>query len=141
MPLGRIAYVCAGGRCHRCDYVTVDSIGVRQAESSAAYTAWVLVLYGMLLPLSVFAVRGWYAIDIRAPETWKALAGGLVAMLSYGVVLAAFSYGPAGPITALRETSVVFAALIGRIFPGETLTWRRGLACVVVAAGAILLGR
>jgi uncharacterized membrane protein len=122
-------------------YVTVDSIGVRQAESSAAYTAWVLVLYGLLLPVSVFAVRGRYVIDIKAPETWKALTGGLVAMLSYGVVLAAFSYGPAGPITALRETSVIFAALIGRIFLSETLTIRRVLACVVVAAGAILLGR
>lgn len=122
-------------------YATIDSIGVRQVSNSASYTAWILVLYGLFLPVSVFAVRGWIPIDFRAATTWKGLIGGLVAMLSYGVIVAAFSYGPAGPITALRETSVVFAALIGRIFLGETLTWRRVLACVVVAAGAILLGR
>ncbi len=61
-------------------------------------------------------------------------------MIAYGVVVAAFALGPAGPITALRETSVVFAVLIGWMFLGETLTARRILACLIVAAGAILLG-
>lgn len=62
-------------------------------------------------------------------------------MVAYGVVVAAFGLGPAGPITALRETSVVFAVLIGWMFLGEALTARRTLACIIVAAGAILLGR
>ncbi|RUX98732.1 EamA family transporter, partial [Mesorhizobium sp. M2A.F.Ca.ET.040.01.1.1] len=48
--------------------------------------------------------------------------------------------GPAGPITAIRETSVVFAVLIGRLFLGETLTPKRIAACGVVALGAICLG-
>ncbi|PLP59019.1 EamA family transporter [Mesorhizobium loti] len=121
-------------------YATVDSIGVRQAGQSGAYTAWVLVLYGLLLPAVFVARRRRLAVDFGSHDTWKALAGGLVAMVAYGVVVAAFALGPAGPITALRETSVVFAALIGWTFLGETLTTRRILACVIVAAGAILLG-
>ncbi|MGN7712613.1 EamA family transporter [Agrobacterium radiobacter] len=121
-------------------YATVDSIGVRQAGQSGAYTAWVLVLYGAFLPAAFFAMRRRLVVDFRASDTWKALAGGLVAMIAYGVVVAAFALGPAGPITALRETSVVFAVLIGWLFLGETLTVRRILACVIVAAGAILLG-
>lgn len=63
----------------------------------------------------------------------------MVSLLAYGAVIAAFALGPAGPITALRETSVVFAALIGWLFLGEALTARRILACVVVAVGAILI--
>lgn len=55
-------------------------------------------------------------------------------------MVAAFALGPAGPITALRETSVVFAVLIGWLFLGETLTLRRIIACAVVAIGAICLG-
>jgi uncharacterized membrane protein len=55
-------------------------------------------------------------------------------------VVAAFALGPAGPITAIRETSVVFAVLIGRLFLGETLTPKRIAACGVVALGAICLG-
>ncbi|HEV2505306.1 MAG TPA: DMT family transporter [Mesorhizobium sp.] len=121
-------------------YATVDSIGVRQAAQSGAYTAWVLVLYGLFLPAVFVARRRRLAVDFGARETWKALAGGLVAMVAYGVVVAAFALGPAGPITALRETSVVFAVLIGWTFLGETLTARRVLACVIVAAGTILLG-
>jgi uncharacterized membrane protein len=61
-------------------------------------------------------------------------------MIAYGVVVAAFALGPTGLITALRQTSVVFAVLIGWMFLGETLTARHILTCVIVAAGAILLG-
>lgn len=121
-------------------YATVDSIGVRQVGQSGAYTAWVLVLYGTLLPVIFIAMRGKLAVDVRSPDTWKALAGGVVATAAYGVVIAAFSLGPAGPITALRETSVIFAVLIGWLFIGETLTLRRIVACLIVAVGAILLG-
>lgn len=122
-------------------YASVDSIGVRHTGQSGAYTAWVLVLYGAFLPAAFLAMRRQLVVDFRASDTWKALAGGLVAMIAYGVVIAAFALGPAGPITALRETSVLFAVLIGWLFLGETLTARRILACLVVAAGAILLGR
>jgi drug/metabolite transporter (DMT)-like permease len=121
-------------------YATVDSIGVRQTGRSEAYTAWVLVLYGAFLPATFLALRPRLVVDFRAADTWKALCGGLVAMIAYGVVVAAFALGPAGPITALRETSVVFAVLIGWLFLGEILTVRRILACLIVAAGAILLG-
>lgn len=121
-------------------YATVDAIGVRAAQDSGAYTAWVLVFYGALLPATFIAMRGRLAVDLGAPETWKALGGGLFALLAYGVVVAAFALGPAGPITAIRETSVVFAAFIGRLFLGEMLTPRRVGACAVVALGAICLG-
>ncbi|MDX8495034.1 DMT family transporter [Mesorhizobium sp. VK22B] len=121
-------------------YATVDAIGVRAAGNSVAYTAWVLLIYSVLLSATFLALRGRLDVDLRAPEAWKALGGGLLALLAYGAVLAAFALGPAGPIAALRETSVVFAAFIGRFFLGEALTPRRIGACAVVALGAICLG-
>ena len=121
-------------------YATVDAIGVRLAGHTGAYMAWVLVLYGLLLPTAFVVLRGKLIVGIRSPETWKALGGGLIAMIAYGLVVAAFALGPAGPITALRETSVVFAALIGWLFLGETLTPRRMVACGIVVIGAIFIG-
>lgn len=121
-------------------YATVDAIGVREAGHSGAYIAWVLVLYGALMPAAYIAFRGKLRVDIRAPETLKALGGGIVALLAYAVVVAAFALGPAGPITALRETSVVFAALIGWLFLAEALSARRIAACAIVTIGAICLG-
>lgn len=48
--------------------------------------------------------------------------------------------GPVGPVSALRETSVVFAAVIGRLFLHERLTAHRLIVCLVIAAGAICIG-
>lgn len=122
-------------------YAMVDSIGVHKAGQSGAYTAWVLVLYGTFLPATFLVLRRRLAVNIRAPGTWKALGGGLVAMIAYGAVVTAFAHGPAGPITALRETSVVFAVLSGWLFLEETLTIRRIFACLIVVGGAILIGQ
>ncbi|NTF59626.1 EamA family transporter [Agrobacterium rhizogenes] len=121
-------------------YGTVDALGVRESLTTGGYTAWVLVIYGMLLPMAFMAFRGKLVVSFRSRETWKALGGGLFAMVGYGVVVAAFALGPAGPITALRETSVVFAALIGWLFLAEPLTVKRIASCAIVAGGAICLG-
>jgi drug/metabolite transporter (DMT)-like permease len=121
-------------------YATVDAIGVRTAGSSESYVAWVLVIYGIFLPATFVVLRGKLIVDFMAMETVKALGGGFIAMISYGIIVAAYAFGPAGPITAIRETSVVFAALIGRIFLGETLRPRRIVGCAIVAVGAICIG-
>ncbi|MCH4023244.1 MAG: EamA family transporter [Acetobacter sp.] len=60
--------------------------------------------------------------------------------MAYGIVIFAMARGAMGPVSALRETSVVFAALIGRIFLNERLSRHRIMACLVVAAGALLIG-
>lgn len=121
-------------------YSTVDAFGIRVAGERAPYIAWVFVLPGLLMLASYLVMRGGIDLRPRSRETWKAIGGGFVSLVAYGVVLVAYSLAPAGPVSALRETSVVFAVLIGRLFLGETLTARRIAACVVVAAGAILIG-
>jgi drug/metabolite transporter (DMT)-like permease len=121
-------------------YTTIDAMGVRAAGNPAVYAVWISLIYGTLLPAAFVVIRGRLSLDIRSPETWKALAGGVVSLMAYGAVIAAFALGPVGPITALRETSVVFAALIGRLFLGESLMLRRVTACAVVALGAVCLG-
>jgi drug/metabolite transporter (DMT)-like permease len=121
-------------------YTTIDALGVHATGSPAVYATWICLIYGTLLPATFVAIRGRLALAIRSPETLKALAGGLVSLAAYGAVIVAFALGPAGPITALRETSVVFAALIGWLFLGEALTPRRIAACAVVALGAVCVG-
>ncbi len=120
-------------------YGTTDSIGVRVAAAGPGYTAWVLLLYGAALPVAARILGGPIAIDVRSRDTWTALAGGLVAVLAYAAVVAAFALAPAGPVTALRETSVVFAALIGHAVLGERLTPRRLAASAVVVLGAVCI--
>ncbi|MBX9470164.1 MAG: DMT family transporter [Rhizobium sp.] len=118
-------------------YSTVDSRGVKLVEQPIAYAVWVLFLFGLMITIAFAVTRRGLAIDIRSPLTWKAAAGGVVAMLAYGLVVVAYAYAPAGLVTAVRETSVVFAVLIGALLLGEPLTARRLLACLIVAGGAI----
>ncbi|WFS26253.1 DMT family transporter [Rhizobium rhododendri] len=121
-------------------YATVDAIGVHISGNARSYAIWIFLIYGILMTATFMLMRGRLRVDIRSPETWTAIGGGMVSLVAYGAVIAAFALGPAGPITALRETSVVFAVLIGRVFLGEALTFKRLVACAIVAGGAICLG-
>jgi drug/metabolite transporter (DMT)-like permease len=121
-------------------YVTADGIGVRVAGDPWAYAAWIFLIYGALMPTTFMAVRGRLALEVLSAETLKALAGGVISLIAYVAVILALALGPIGPISALRETSVIFAVLIGRIFLGEALTMRRLAACAVIAFGASCLG-
>lgn len=118
-------------------YSTVDSRGVKLVDLPVSYALWVLFLFGIMITLAYIVTRRGLSIDLRAPATWKAAGGGVVAMLAYGLVVVAYAYAPAGLVTAVRETSVVFAVLIGALLLGEPLTVRRLLACLIVAGGAI----
>ncbi|CAN7585085.1 EamA family transporter [Pararhizobium sp. LjRoot238] len=121
-------------------YATVDAIGVRISGNASSYAIWIFLIYGTLMTATFVAMQRKLTVDVRSPETWKAIGGGMVSLIAYGAVIAAFALAPAGPVTALRETSVVFAALIGRMFLGEALTVRRVTACAIVALGAVCLG-
>jgi drug/metabolite transporter (DMT)-like permease len=120
-------------------YTVTDAIGVRRAGSPFAYAAWLFILYGALMPLAFLAIRRGRPAALGAAQTLKAIAAGIVQIVTYGVVIWAYTASPVGPIAALRETSVVFAALIGRAFLGEALTPRRLAACAVIALGAFCL--
>lgn len=62
-----------------------------------------------------------------------------IAFGGYGIIIWAMTVSPMGPVSALRETSVVFAAIIARVFMHERPPATRIIACVVVALGAAFL--
>ena len=125
-------------------YTVIDGIGVRLSDGQPlAYTAWMFLFY-WLMPLLFIARRGlpalWMPIRSAPAAVGSSLAGGLVSIAAYGIVIWALQSGAMGAVSALRETSVVFAVLIGRVFLRETVSGTRWVACVVVAAGAVCLG-
>ncbi|MGF1426779.1 EamA family transporter [Kitasatospora sp. LaBMicrA B282] len=120
-------------------YTVTDGVGVRYAGDSNAYTVWIFLSYGVLMPVAFLLLRGRLELRGRAAEVRVAGLAGLVQILVYGVVMWAFSLSPMGPVSALRETSVVFATLIGWRFLGERLTAARLGACSAIALGAVCL--
>lgn len=122
-------------------YTVTDGLGARLSQSPASYAAWLFIIDGAPMPLIYWAVRGGRAplLEARA-EAGKAAAGGIVSLAAYAMVIWAASIGPMGSVSALRETSVVFAALLGRLFLSEDLSPSRLASCMAVALGAILVG-
>ncbi len=120
-------------------YTVVDGLGVRLSGSPLGYIAWLFVLWGLpggVAPL-ILRRRDWPAMEAR--DWAAAAAGGGLTVAAYGIVLWAFTLGAMAPVVALRETSVVFAALIGTLFLGESAGLRRVAAAVAVAGGVVLL--
>ncbi|WP_341523962.1 EamA family transporter [Pseudomonas sp. G.S.17] len=125
-------------------YTVIDGIGVRLSDGQAlAYTVWMFMFY-WLMPVLFVAMRGCAALlnPLRATPAavGSSLMGGLVSLAAYGIVIWALQLGAMGAVSALRETSVVFAALIGRVFLREAVSGKRWIVCLVVAAGAVILG-
>jgi drug/metabolite transporter (DMT)-like permease len=154
LAVGLMSLAFSGGRLSRQDlpavgaavltgltiaaYTIVDGLGVRRAHDPWAYVALLFVLLGP--PMTVAAL-------IRRPATaWRdvstatrGLLAGLLCVLAYGIVLWAQTKAPLAEVAAIRETSVVFAALIGVAAFGEKFGRRRVAAAAVIATGIVLL--
>ncbi len=136
--LGSLPYALGTG-CFIGAYSVTDGIGVRLSGTPVGYTVWMCLLWGVLAPPVYALIRDWRSL-LRGPrDTLVAAGGGIVSLIAYGIVIFAMSLGPMGSVSALRETSVVFAALIGRFFLHERLTAYRIIACGIVAIGAICI--
>ncbi|WP_256809982.1 DMT family transporter [Pseudomonas siliginis] len=129
-----------GTGCFIAAYSVVDGIGARLSGAPLAYTVWMSALWGVLMPLVYIGLRDARSLFSVRPGMLAAVVGGLVSLLAYAIVIYAMNEAPLGAVSALRETSVLFAALLGYLFLGEKLTVRRMLACVVIASGAIIIG-
>jgi drug/metabolite transporter (DMT)-like permease len=77
--------------------------------------------------------------DYFARRWARSLAGGACTLGSYGVALWAMTQAPVALVAALRETSVIFGALLGALLLGERFTRRRLAATAAVLAGLIAL--
>ncbi|PNA06867.1 MULTISPECIES: DMT family transporter [unclassified Pseudomonas] len=129
-----------GTGCFIAAYSVVDGIGARLSGAPLAYTVWMSALWGVLMPVVYIGLRDARSLFSIRPGMFAAAMGGLVSLLAYAIVIYAMNEAPLGAVSALRETSVLFAALLGYLFLGETLTVRRVLVCVVIASGAIIIG-
>jgi drug/metabolite transporter (DMT)-like permease len=120
-------------------YTVVDGIGVRASGNWVAYTGGVFAFF-LAMPLW-YLTRGRRAMfAVPLAETVKAASGGAISLLAYGAIIWAMQTSPMGAVSALRETSVVFAALLGAVFLGERLTGLRIAACCIIALGAAGVG-
>ena len=120
-------------------YTVIDGLGVRAAGDVPSYVAWLFLVDGLPFVAVATALRGRAAFAAWR-TSWRAgLLSAVLAVSGYGLVVWAMSRAPIPHVSALRETSVVIAALIGALVLGEPFGARRVAAAVVVSAGIALL--
>jgi len=120
-------------------YTITDGLGVRHAHDPWAYTALLFVLQGPPMLIAALARRP-LAAWRDAATMHRGATAGLLATVAYGTVLWAQTRAPLAEVAAIREISVVFAALIGVAVLGEDFGKRRVVAALVIATGIVLIG-
>jgi drug/metabolite transporter (DMT)-like permease len=137
---GRAAFLAAVGTgLTIAAYTTVDGVGVRLSGSPIGYIGWLMLLESLCVPMFALARRREVLLKQRPRILLAGLAAGALSVLAYGLVLWAQTRGALAPIAALRETSVIFGAIIGTLIFREPFGRTRVAATVLVAAGIILL--
>jgi drug/metabolite transporter (DMT)-like permease len=119
-------------------YTVTDGVGARLAGHPQSYTVWLFATQGAGMLATYLAVRRRLALP-RDREMLKAAVGGVFGLLSYGAVIWALARAPMGQVSALRETSILFAAVLGALFLKERVTLPRAGAAAMIAAGAVVL--
>ncbi len=117
-------------------YTLVDGFGTRLSANALSYCLWLFLLDPLPI-LAVALARHGSGVWLHLRRRWLACTvGGALTVLAYGIVLWAMTRAPIAAVSALRETSVIFAALIGAVFLREGFgPWR--IAGAVLVAGGI----
>lgn len=120
-------------------YSVADARGVRIAPNAFTFIVWLFLLDWIGVTAVGLATRRRALLDAMRLN-WRAGAlAGLFSILSFGAALYAFRFMEAARVSALRETAVVFAALLGWRYLGEGFGLRRTLAAAALAAGLVLM--
>ena len=120
-------------------YTLVDGVGVRLSAAPASYTLWIFLITGATIACWA-AFTQWTKTLHYLRKNWHLGAvGGFGTLVSYGLALYAMTKAPVAVVAALRETSILFSAVISWLILKEHITSTRLVSVCVIAAGAITL--
>ena len=120
-------------------YTVVDGLGIRAAGTSVGYIVWLNVGEGIPFIIAALLTRP-AELKPFMKANWRRTTGtGLLTIAAYGLVLFALAQGAMAHVSALRETSVLFAAVIGTLVLKESFGRLRVAAAVVIVAGVVLM--
>lgn len=121
-------------------YTTYDAYGIRATANPFTFLAWFFMIDGIAMPIiAALRYRNMTHKPALGPLAVRGVIGGLVAFLSFGSIMVATRLDQVGEAAVLRETSTVFAAIIGWVFLKETVGPRRIALMALIALGAVIV--
>lgn len=120
-------------------YTIIDGRGARLSGNAWSYITWLFVLDALPFGLYMLATRRGAFIEALARRRLRGLLGGGLSAGAYAIAVWAMTKAPVALVASLRETSVLFATLIGARLLREHLTPRRWAGVAAVVAGVVAL--
>jgi drug/metabolite transporter (DMT)-like permease len=123
-------------------YTTYDAYGIRATADPFTFLMWFFMIDGLVMPLIATARWRAMAAPLRPPVLplmQRGVIGAVIAFFSFGAVMLATRLDKVGEAAVLRETSTVFAALIGWLVLKETVGPRRIALMCLIALGAVIV--
>ena len=120
-------------------YTYTDARGVRSVESAEYFIGWSFFLGSVPMVLTTVFLRWSMGLDSLRRLGPYAVGGGLMATVGYSIALWALSRAPMASVASLRESSVLFAAILGTRLLGESLGRRRVISAFVLVLGLVLV--
>lgn len=134
-----LIWAFVGGMLVAC-YTVWDAFGIRQSPDPFTFLAWFFFLTALDFPiLAALRIRRTGVPGGVASLVRRGFAGAVIAWISFGGVMMATRLDKVGEAAVLRETSTVFAALIGWFILGETVGPRRLILMAGIALGAVMV--
>jgi len=121
-------------------YSVVDAYGARIDGAWASFTAWLIICDSVCFAGLIYAIEGNRLWTGLANNRARIAMSGFLGVTSFGVLIWALSHSPVGPVAALRESSVLFATLIGIVVLGENRSPHRFAAAIVITIGLAVIG-
>ena len=119
-------------------YSIIDGIGAREMGQGVAFTGWALAATAVFYLPVVLAWEGRGVLRVSRGEVRAGVVAGLASYLAYSIVVWAMTRAPVLLVAGLRETSILFAVLIGWLLFGERMNPGKALAALLIVAGAVL---
>jgi len=134
-----IIYAVATGIFISC-YSISDGLGGRLSNSPLNYTAWLMILNAIFFSI-LLKIMNMPRVPLKVLNEGKKIffIGGTLSYIVYGTIVWAFTQAPVPLVAALRETSIIFALLIGTFFLKEKLTLLKLIAIFIIFFGVALL--
>jgi drug/metabolite transporter (DMT)-like permease len=119
-------------------YTLIDGLGARVSGDPVAYVAWLLVLAAVFYTPAIIALRG-REVVVASSRAWGiGLVAGACSFAAYAIAVWAMTLAPIALVAALRETSILFAVLIGWLVFRERMDATKGIAALMIVAGVAL---
>lgn len=134
----RLVPYALGSACATAGYSIVDGLGARVSGDPVLFVGWLLFMSAVFYCPAILAIKGTSILRAPAKAWGVGFFAALLSLLAYGIVVWAMTLAPIALVTALRETSILFAVLIGWLVFGEKMNAGKAVAAALIIFGVLM---